>query len=305
MNTNAKRWLRVIVNGKAAADPLLRPAISHVREEGHRVDVRVTWEAGDATRYAAEATSDGVEVVVAAGGDGTINEVAQGVLTDDAAIQTAMAVVPYGTANDFATGIGILKGDPLKALKLAAAGDTTAIDVGKVNDCVFVNVTSGGFGAEVTTTTPPELKKALGGAAYSLMGIVTAAKMNPYECQFTGPDGVVHEGKLLLMAVGNGRQCGGGYQVAPEAILNDGLLDVVVVHDAELSQFGMVLNEIFNMTSEDNQFVTYKKVPAFTLESSSPLQLNLDGEPYRNTRFDFKVLPKSLPFILGPEAPVV
>ena len=137
------------------------------------------------------------------------------------------------------------------------------------------------------------------------MGVVTAAKMNPHECRFTGSDGVVREGKLLLMAVGNGRQCGGGYQVAPEAILNDGLLDVVVVHDAELSQFGVVLNELLTMTSDDNQFVTYKKVSAFTLESSRPLQLNLDGEPYRDTRFEFRVLPKSLPFILGPEAPVV
>jgi lipid kinase YegS len=305
MNANATRWLRVIVNGKAAADPLLRAAISHVRGQGHRVEVRVTWETGDATRYAAKAAADGVEVVVAAGGDGTINEVAEGMLAGNVSTQTAVGVVPYGTANDFASGIGVSQGDPLKALQLVAAGDATAIDVGKVNDRVFVNVASGGFGAEVTAATPPELKKALGGAAYSLMGVVTAAKMNPYECRFTGPDGIVHEGNLLLMAVGNGRQCGGGYQVAPEAIMNDGLLDVVVVHDAELSQFGVVLNELFAMTSDNNQFVTYKKVPAFTLESSHPLQLNLDGEPYRETRFDFEVLPKCLPFILGPDAPVI
>ena len=216
-----------------------------------------------------------------------------------------MAVIPYGTANDFATSIGILKGDLLKALQLAAGGAATAIDVGKVNNRIFVNVASGGFGAEVTANTPPQMKKALGGAAYSLMGIVTAAKMNPHECRFTGSDGVVREGSLLLMAVGNGRQCGGGYQVAPEAILNDGLLDVVVVHDAELPQLGMVLNELLDMTCQDNQFVTYRKIPAFTLESSRPPQLNLDGEPYRDTRFEFEVLPRSLPFVLGPEAPVV
>ena len=304
MNATSSRTMRLVVNGKAAGDPLLRPAISQIREQGHRVEVRVTWEAGDAARYAAEATSEGVEVVVAAGGDGTINEVAGGVLSADATPKTAVAVIPYGTANDFATGMGVLKGDPLKALQLAAEGAAIPIDIGKINDRIFVNVTSGGFGAEVTANTPPQLKKALGGAAYSLMGIVTAAKMNPHECRFTGPDGTIREGTLLLMAIGNGRQCGGGYQVTPQALLDDGLLDVVVVHDAEVAQFGLVLSELLNLTAESNQFVTYKQVPSFTLESSRPLQLNLDGEPYLDTSFQFQVLPKALRFILGPNAPL-
>jgi lipid kinase YegS len=304
VTTNAKRWMRVIVNGKAAADPQLRPAISQLREQGHRVEVRVTWEGGDAASYAAEAIIDGVEVVVAAGGDGTINEVARGMLSAKETSKTALAVVPYGTANDFATGIGILKGDPLTALQLAAEGAATPIDIGKVNGRIFVNVTSGGFGAEVTANTPPKLKQALGGAAYSLMGIVTAAKMNPYECRFTAPDGTVYEGLLLVMAVGNGRQCGGGYQVTPRAILNDGLLDVVAIHDVEIPQLGMVLNELLDLTVETNQFVTYAQVPSFSLESSHPLQMNLDGEPYLDTSFQFELLPEALPFILGPRAPL-
>ena len=178
------------------------------------------------------------------------------------------------------------------------------IDVGKVNDRIFVNVTSGGFGAEVTANTPPQLKKALGGAAYSLMGAVTAAKMTPYECRFTAPDGTTREGALLLMAVGNGRQCGGGYQVTPHAFLNDGLLDVVAIHDAEVPQLGLVLGELTDMTAKSNQFVTYLQVPSFTLESSRPLQLNLDGEPYRDTNFQFEVVPGALPFVLGPDAPL-
>ena len=90
MDSSAKRWMRLIVNGKAAADPQLRPAISEIREQGYRVEVRVTWEAGDAARYAAEATTEGIEVVVAAGGDGTINEVANGVLSADASSRPAV-----------------------------------------------------------------------------------------------------------------------------------------------------------------------------------------------------------------------
>jgi len=304
VNAISSRTMRLVVNGKAAGDQALRAAVADVRDNGHQLEVRVTWEHGDAARYAADAVREGVDVVIAAGGDGTINEVADGLLSADGSSETALAVVPYGTANDFATGIGVLKGDPLKALLLAAEGAATPIDVGRVNGRIFVNVTSGGFGAEVTANTPPQMKKALGGAAYSLMGLVTAAKMNPYECKFTVPDGTVYEGSLLLMAVGNGRQCGGGYQVTPNAILNDGLLDVVAVHDAELQQLGMVLNELLDLTAETNQFVTYKQVPGFSLETSRPLQLNLDGEPYLDTSFQFELLPEALPFILGPNAPL-
>ena len=106
------------------------------------------------------------------------------------------------------------------------------------------------------------------------------------------------------MAVGNGRQCGGGYQVTPNAVLNDGLLDVVVVHDVEIQQFGLVLNELLDLTAPSNQFVSYEQISSFSLESSTRLQLNLDGEPYRATTYHFKFLPKALPFVLGAEAPV-
>ena len=305
MDKSQTRWIRLVINGKAAGDLDLRQAVARTRDEGHRVDVRVTWEAGDAARYASEACGDGVDVVVAAGGDGTVNEVSAGVLASEGSSNTAVAVIPFGTANDFATSIGILKGDPLEALRLAAEGEVTPIDVGRVNDRIFVNVASGGFGAEVTANTPPQMKKALGGAAYSLMGVVTAAKMNPYECRFGKPDGTIREGQLLLMAVGNGRQCGGGYQVAPKAVLDDGLLDVVVVHDAELSQLGLVLNEILTLDAVTNQFVTYERVSAFSIESSRTLQFNLDGEAYHDTKFQFEVLPRTLPFVLGPAAPLV
>jgi len=100
------------------------------------------------------------------------------------------------------------------------------------------------------------------------------------------------------------RQCGGGYQVAPDALLNDGLLDVFVVHDAEVQQLGFVLNELLDRVAETNEFVTYRQLPAFSLEASRPMQLNLDGEPFHDTSFQFKVLPKALRFILGPEAPL-
>jgi YegS/Rv2252/BmrU family lipid kinase len=160
-----------------------------------------------------------------AAGDGTINEVVNGVLQADPSPRTAVAAAPYGTANDFATACGIPTDDTMAALQLAAGGEARPIDVGKVNDRFFINVASGGFGAEVTASTPIEMKKALGGAAYSIRGPVTAVKMTPYQGKLVTPEGE-ERGSMIVMAVGNGLQCGGGFQMTPKALLDDGLLEL-------------------------------------------------------------------------------
>ena len=94
--------------------------MAQIRDEGYPLEVRVTWEFGDAARYAAEAMADGIEVVIAGGGDGTVNEVVNGIISTNPSPEIGVAVIPYGTANDFATSCGIPVGDPLAALQLAA-----------------------------------------------------------------------------------------------------------------------------------------------------------------------------------------
>ena len=308
MNTTANRRIRAIVNGKAAADPGLRSAIGQLRDEGVTIEVRVTWEGGDAARYAAEAARDEVDVVAACGGDGTVNEVVNGVLQETESPQTALGVVPYGTANDFATACGIPARDPLQAFRLLATEAPRKIDVGKVNDRYFINVVSGGFGAEVTARTPAEMKRVLGGAAYTLMGVVTAAKMSPYRATFTAAEGTAAEGTetadILVITVANGRQCGGGIQVAPHALLDDGALDILVVRDVALGDFGSLLSELANLQLGKGNCVAHVRQPAFALETDSPLQMNLDGEPIRDTRFRFETLTRRLPFVLPATAPL-
>jgi lipid kinase YegS len=304
MEVNTRRSLRLVVNGKAAADPALRAAVGQLRDQGVSLEVRVTWEAGDAARYAAEAVEKEVDVVVAAGGDGTVNEVVNGIVSAAPSPDVAVGVVPFGTANDFATGCGIPIGDPLAALTLAAEGEPKPIDVGKVNDRYFINVASGGFGARVTAETPTGMKKVLGGAAYSLMGLVTAAKMTPYRGKLVTPDGE-ETGAIILMAVGNGRLAGGGYEVAPKARLDDGLLDAMAVLDVEVHEFGTVLSELMNLGAEQNRYVVYRQMKTFRIEADQPVHMNLDGEPVLESTYSFDVLPKRLAFILPPSAPTV
>lgn len=296
--------MRLIINGKSAGDPQLRAAVAQQRGAGHVIEVRVTWESGDAARYAAEAPREDVDVVIAGGGDGTVNEVVGGILSVDHPHQTAVAVLPYGTANDFAAGCSIPIGDPLAALTLAATGTPVSIDVGRANDRYFVNVASGGFGAEVTTNTPPELKKAIGGAAYSLMGIVTAAKASPHHGRVTLPDGTSRSGDVLVMTAANGRQCGGGQRVAPNALLNDGLLDFMIIHDVDIQSFGKVLSEILTLDSKDNQHVSYVQLPELKVEFDNPFQVNLDGEPVRSHEFVFRICPRAIRFVLPDAAPL-
>lgn len=297
--------LRLIVNGKAASDPALREAVGQVRGAGQPVEVRVTWEAGDAVRFAREAAGEGINVVVAAGGDGTINEVVTGLVTAEESPETAVAVLPYGTANDFATACGIPKDDPLAALKLAIEGRATPIDIGQVNgQRYFVNVASGGFGAQVTAETPAPMKKVLGGAAYSLMGLVTAAKMTPYRGKLITPAGET-AGTMILMAVGNGRLAGGGYPVAPKALLDDGLLDLMVIRDVDMREFGLLVNELSTLGDETNRYAIYRQLRSFRIESETPLHMNFDGEPELSSTFAFEVLPRRVPFILPAGCPLL
>src|SRR5687767_11185827 len=116
------RRLRLILHGKAAGEPAIRAAVLAARESGIEIDVRATWEAGHAEMFAAEAARLGIDVVIAGGGDGTVNAVMDGLCAGADKPTTALAVMPLGTANDFARSLGFPPNDPLAAIILAAEG---------------------------------------------------------------------------------------------------------------------------------------------------------------------------------------
>jgi lipid kinase YegS len=297
-----KRSLRIVLNGKSAELPSVREAVLYCRDQGHDVEVRVTWEGGQAEEFALEAARAGREIVVAAGGDGTASAVVAGVLKAGEQADTAIGIIPLGTANDFANGCHIPL-DPRQALQLIASADARAIDVGLVNDRPFINVASAGIGAEVTAETPAGMKRVLGGAAYSLMGILKAFTMTPHEGRIVTPDGE-YIGKMALMAIGNGRLAGGGFQVAPRALLDDGLLDLVVVPDVSFPETGPLVSELIRLESEEPQRVLYRQFASFEIQANHEMAMNLDGEPIRASTFRVEVLPRRLKFLLPPDAPL-
>jgi YegS/Rv2252/BmrU family lipid kinase len=172
--------------------------------------------------------------------------------------------LPLGTANDFARGAGIDAKDLTGALELACTGSPTKIDVGRMNDQYFITVASAGFGAEVTATTPQDMKKLLGGMAYSVMGFAKAFQLEPYEGRLILPDGVVKEGSMLIMAIGNSRFAGGGYEVAPQASVTDGLLDVAVVSGLRPDNLSRMVEELRDPVNPRNEHFLYRQLSAFT-----------------------------------------
>jgi len=295
--------IRVIINGKNADDPGLREALAWAAQQGHRIELRVTQDEGDAARFASEQSQAPWDVIVAVGGDGTINQVLNGIMTAGVSPEPALAIVPLGTANDFARSCNIPLDHPALALRLAWEGVTRLIDVGCANGRYFLNVATGGFGAEVAASTPALAKKVLGGVAYAVTGLLNALSITPYPARLVTPD-QRWEGNLIVITVSNGRQAGGGIPVAPKAALDDGLLDVMVIHDAGLLQSGRILSELKDVEAEDNQYLFYRQAPSLTLELEQSIRLDVDGEPIYGSVFGFSILPRRLRVMLPPETPL-
>src|SRR5439155_10111336 len=219
-----------------------------------------------------------VDLLIAPGGDGTLTEAVHGLLDLSVVARQVLGVVPMGTANDFATGCGIPR-DPEKALALCMEGEAAPIDVGKANEHWFLNVASVGFGAEVTATTSPELKRLLGPVAYTVMGAILAINVHHYRGGLTLPDREI-TGSGPAAIVGNGRQTGGGVQVAPRARIDDGLLDVLVVRQIPAMALLTAARELQEL-SPYGEYISYWQTPWAEVYPEEAIPVNLDGEPVR------------------------
>lgn len=290
----------LILNGKSADNLPLRDAIAKLRDEGVEIHVRVTWEKGDAQRYVDEARQLGVETVIAGGGDGTINEVSTALIQSQGDNIPALGILPLGTANDFATSVGI-PDDLDKALKLAIAANATAIDMVQVNDkTCFINMATGGFGTRITTETPEKLKAALGGVSYFIHGLMRMDTLKPDVCDIRGED--FHwQGKALVIGIGNGRQAGGGQQLCPTALINDGLLQLRIFTGEEL--LPGLLSALTQ--SEDNPNIIDGASSWFDIRAPHEITFNLDGEPLSGQEFHIEILPEALRCRLPPGCPLL
>ena len=292
------RW-RLILNGKSAGDDALRAAVIALRERGIALDVRVTWESGDAERYVAEAIQDGVDRIVAGGGDGTLSDVATTLAhrEESAADLPSLGLVPLGTANDFAAAAGIPL-QPLQALELIAGSTPAAIDLLRIQAdhgphwCA--NLASGGFGTQVTVDTHEGLKKVLGGLAYLVTGVARLGSMEPLHARVRGPD-FEWQGGFVALGLGNGRQAGGGQALCPDALIDDGLLDLTLIPELGGEMAGTLGALVTGGQRAVLERVAVRaRLPWLEIDVDESLTLNLDGEPESSRHFRVDCVPARL-----------
>jgi lipid kinase YegS len=295
--------LRIILHGKAAGNVDVRAAVASLRQQGHSTEVRVTWEPGDAERLTAEAVtqagSGNIDCIVAGGGDGTINEVFAAAYAAGLPAGCSLGILPLGTANDFAHAAGVPLQDPKGALQLAASAAPRWIDIGLLNNRPFVNLVSGGFGSRVTVETDPELKKRLGGFAYVLTGISRFAELSANAGRFRA-ENFSWEGRFVAVAIGNGRQAGGGVPLCPDALIDDGMLDLMILPEldrsARLDAFARLLRDGAGSIRAD---VVTARSAWIEYESEEELNVNLDGEPTLSKHFRIECRKRVLPVRIG------
>ncbi len=288
MPRTVRKELMLIMHGQRADSDALRHLVSWVREKGHSVDPRVTWESGDSIRFAREGAARGVDAVVAVGGDGTINEVLNGLDGSD----VPLGIVPLGTANDFARQVGIPE-DPDHAMDVVLRRAPCTIDTAELNGRRFLNVSSGGVAAEATAETPTEAKEQLGPLAYAITGVRKLADLQPRRARITGP-GVNLDCEFLIFAVGNARCTGGGTRITPRALVTDGLIDLCIVEAMPRGDFAKLLMRIKKGEHLDDARVRYYQLPEVTIAAEGPVTVNVDGESSEATTLSYRARPKDL-----------
>jgi diacylglycerol kinase (ATP) len=261
-----------------------------------------THEAGHATALAAEALEAGYALVVAVGGDGTINEVVNGFAADFA--RARLGIIPLGTGNDLARTLAI-PADPLEALNIVMTGAERQLDLVKaeiVGQIVYaINVAAGGFSGQVDEVLTDELKASWGPLAYLLGAARIVPDLAGYKTTIAWDDGPVERIEALNIVVANGRTAAGGFQVAPLANPEDGLLDVIIVRYGDILALAGVAARLLAGNYLNSDQVMHRRARYVHIASQPGMWFNIDGELFTSKPITFSVMPHALRVVVGRE----
>lgn len=292
-----KTW--VIVNPNAGSvDDLagIQEALGRLPD----TSVKRTEEAGDAERLAREALERGVERVVAAGGDGTLNEVLNGLSADFG--RACLGLLPLGTGNDFARTIGV-PSDLEGALAVLKEGRMRTLDVARANvngqGRCFLNVSAGGFSGEVSERAS-EAKDRWGPLAYMRAAIGALPELKGFLARITLNGAETLELETYNIVVSNGRYVASGIPVAPRAVLDDGLLDVMIAPATTIPQLAVLVPTVLLGRHTDSPLLIFRKATRVEIEGEPPMAFNVDGEILGEGTARFEILPRALRMIVGP-----
>jgi len=302
-NIAAERAALIVNTRSRSGERVFFQALDRLQELG--VSLGVTYAIRNPARLPETVrevldNGSGYRFLILGGGDGTVSSVVDFL----AHHHVVLGLLPLGTANDFARTLEIPQ-DIEGACKAIAGGKVVDIDLGLAGDNYYVNVASVGLGVETTRTLSPWLKKSTGPLAYPAAAIRAFLRHEPFAARLTFPDGdhePVEYGRLLQVAVGNGRFYGGGMVVAPESGIDDKTLDVYAI---DLGRHRNLIGVARYLRSGD--FIRMEGVHHFRtsrvrLETDPELAVNIDGEVVARTPQDFSVVQNALHVLVPQES---
>jgi len=283
----------VILNPAARGDRAARLE-ERIRLFAPGLVVRLTSQPGDARRIAAQAVAGGVETLIAAGGDGTLNEVVNGI--GDAPV--TLGILPVGTMNVFASEMGIPQGDLDAAWKIIADGLAVNVDLPCANEARFLQLAGIGLDAEVVRKTTAESKRTLGPLSY-LLTLLQVAAARPSRVFLNSDGGLRKEGAFVL--IGNGRLYGGPFPIFKQASPCDGLLDVLVFKNQSHWDVLRYFHAMAFGSHPELPDVEYFQTRSLKVTSEGDVPVELDGEIAGSLPCDFSIGTSKLR-VLSPQA---
>jgi diacylglycerol kinase (ATP) len=259
----------------------------------------VTRRRGDAEKFARQALQKKCNYIVTAGGDGTLNEVINGVgcRGDD----VRLGLLPLGTGNDFARALKLPAGIEHN-ISILRSRETMPIDLVRVRSRrfrYFVNVSAGGFSGLVDEKLTPEIKRTWGPLAYVRSAAAALPRLRVYRTHLVFDDNEKMSIELYNVVIGNGRFVAGGLPIAPNADLSDGLLDVILIPKRPVPEMALLAAEMLLGKHLSNDAIIFRRAKKIAVRSRPGMCFNVDGELAGNAPAVFQVVPRALNFVVN------
>ncbi|MFG6150007.1 diacylglycerol kinase [Halobacillus sp. B23F22_1] len=268
---------RIIYNptsGREIIRKVLPDILQRFEQAGYETSAHATTCAGDATEAAQIAVERKFDVVVAAGGDGTINEVINGIAEQE--FRPKLGIIPVGTTNDFARALCVPR-NIHKAVDVILEDYSTPLDIGRVNDHYFMNIAGGGKITEISYEVPSKLKTMIGQLAYYLKGIEMLPSLRPTYVEMEY-DGRVFEGEVMLFLVSNTNSVGGLERLAPGAKMDDGVFDLMIIEKMNIAEFVRLATLAIQGNHLNHPKFIHTTASRVKVHTEEKMQLNIDGE---------------------------